>query len=725
MPGAVTIATNMAGRGTDIQLGGNADMRVVHELADMPEGPEREEKEKAIRAEVERLKAAGAGARRRRPLHHRHRAPREPAHRQPASRPLRPPGRPRLVALLPVAAGRPDAHLLAERMDGMLQKLGLKEDEAIVHPWINRALEKAQQKVEARNFDIRKNLLKFDDVMNDQRRVIFEQRIDLMGQETVTETVADMRHEIIEDLVARHIPEKAYPEQWDANGLREAIQQTLNLDLPIDDWAKEEGIADDEVRERIIRAADEQAAQRAVRFGPEIMRQVEKAVLLQTLDHLWREHLATLDHLRQVVGFRGYAQRDPLNEYKTESFELFQSLLVRLREVGDQPADARRDRPASAAARPGRRLRRHGGDPPRSADRRERDGRDRRSGRRRGDARAMAVSPPPRSTRTIPRPGARSSATRPAPAAPARNTSTATAGSSDGDAGNGRLLVVVNPNASRAEQSLGRGDRARFLPEGFALDLRQCGGRDEVRASDQAEAGGVDAIVIGGGDGTVSGALSGLVESNLPVGILPLGTANDLARTLGIPVDPVEAAAVIAGGYLRKIDVGRVNDIDFLNVASIGLAVEITDRLDPDLKRRLGPLSYAAAALSTLGSAEHFAATIECGGSRADVSAYQITVGNGVHYGGGARVATDAAIDDGNLDIFAIETASIPELVAMAPAFFEGRHGERDDVRVFRGPEALIETATPMPVSTDGEITTETPARFSVARGALSVFAPR
>ena len=221
----------------------------------------------------------------------------------------------------------------SERMDGMLQKLGLKEDEAIVHPWINRALEKAQQKVEARNFDIRKNLLKFDDVMNDQRRVIFEQRIDLMGQETVTETVTAMRHEVIDDLIAKHIPEKAYPEQWDVEGLKQPIQQIFDLDLPIEDWAKEEGIADEEVHERITRAADEIAAQRAVRFTPEIMRQVEKAVLLQTLDHLWREHLVMLDHLRQVIGFRGYAQRDPLNEYKTESFELFQAMLARLREV--------------------------------------------------------------------------------------------------------------------------------------------------------------------------------------------------------------------------------------------------------------------------------------------------------------------------------------------------------------------------------------------------------
>ncbi|MEQ9691567.1 MAG: lipid kinase [Bauldia litoralis] len=289
---------------------------------------------------------------------------------------------------------------------------------------------------------------------------------------------------------------------------------------------------------------------------------------------------------------------------------------------------------------------------------------------------------------------------------------------------NRRLLLVVNPNASRAAQSLGAAVAA-LVADGFAVDIRQCGGRDDVRALITSEGPAAEAIVIGGGDGTVSGALSGLIEVGRPVGILPLGTANDLARTLGIPVDPVEAAAVIAGGHLRKIDVGRVNDIDFLNVASIGLAVEITDRLDPDLKRRLGPLSYAAAALSTLGSAEHFAATIACGDNRTEVSAYQITIGNGVHYGGGVKVATEAAIDDGILDIFAIETASIPELVAMAPAFFEGRHGERDDVRVFRSTEAVIETATPMPVSTDGEISTETPARFSVARHALSVFAPR
>jgi preprotein translocase subunit SecA len=169
--------------------------------------------------------------------------------------------------------------------------------------------------------------------MNDQRRVVFDQRIDLMGQETVDETVADMRHAVIDGLVTRFIPEKAYPEQWDVKGLAEPVKQVLNLELPLEDWAKEEGIADEEVRERITRAADEAAAAKSAQYSPEIMRQVEKAVLLQTLDHLWREHLVTLDHLRQVVGFRGYAQRDPLNEYKTESFELFQGMLDNLREA--------------------------------------------------------------------------------------------------------------------------------------------------------------------------------------------------------------------------------------------------------------------------------------------------------------------------------------------------------------------------------------------------------
>ena len=219
----------------------------------------------------------------------------------------------------------------SDRMDGMLQKLGLKDGEAIVHPWINKALERAQAKVEAHNFDIRKNLLKYDNVMNDQRKVIFEQRIELMTDEHAGDTVRDMRREVIDDMVDKFIPERAYAEQWNVEGLSTAAREQLNLDLPIKGWAAEEGIADDEIRERLTKASDELMARKVARFGPELMRAVEKQVLLQTLDHLWREHLATLDHLRSVIGFRGYAQRDPLNEYKTESFELFQHLIADLR----------------------------------------------------------------------------------------------------------------------------------------------------------------------------------------------------------------------------------------------------------------------------------------------------------------------------------------------------------------------------------------------------------
>jgi preprotein translocase subunit SecA len=331
VPGAVTIATNMAGRGTDIQLGGNADMRIAHELKDVPPGPERSALEEKIREEVARLKekalAAGGlfviGT-------ERHESRRIDNQLRGRSGRQGDPGHSRFYLSLQDDLMRIFG---SDRMDGMLQKLGLKEDEAIIHPWINKALEKAQQKVEARNFDIRKNLLKYDNVMNDQRKVIFEQRIELMTDENVAETVADMRHDVIADLVSRHIPENAYAEQWDAEGLAREVRETLNLDLPVVDWTKEEGIADQEVEERLKAAADAAFAERETRFGPDIMRQVEKAVLLQTLDNLWREHLAHLDHLRSVIGFRGYAQRDPLNEYKTEAFALFETLLSQLRQT--------------------------------------------------------------------------------------------------------------------------------------------------------------------------------------------------------------------------------------------------------------------------------------------------------------------------------------------------------------------------------------------------------
>ncbi len=331
VPGAITIATNMAGRGTDIQLGGNADMRIRHELEGMEDGPERKAAEKKIRDEVEALKekAKDAGG-----LYvlatERHESRRIDNQLRGRSGRQGDPGHSKFFLSLQDDLMRIFG---SDRMDGMLQKLGLKEGEAIVHPWINKALEKAQSKVEARNFDIRKNLLKFDNVMNDQRKVIFDQRIELMSGEDIAETVADMRHQVVEELVAKHIPPRAYAEQWDMAGLKIKVQEILNLDQPVEDWAREEGIADEEITERLLKAADERFARKVADFSPSVMRQIEKAVLLQTLDHLWREHLVTLDHLRQVIGFRGYAQRDPLNEYKTEAFELFESMIDRLREA--------------------------------------------------------------------------------------------------------------------------------------------------------------------------------------------------------------------------------------------------------------------------------------------------------------------------------------------------------------------------------------------------------
>ncbi|MHA1189486.1 MAG: preprotein translocase subunit SecA [Alphaproteobacteria bacterium] len=330
-PGAVTIATNMAGRGTDIQLGGNLDMRIAEELADIDEGPERDSKEAAIRDEVAALKNKAIEAGGLMVLAtERHESRRIDNQLRGRSGRQGDPGRSQFFLSLQDDLMRIFG---SERMDGMLQKLGLKEDEAIVHPWINKALERAQGKVESHNFDIRKNLLKYDDVMNDQRKVIFEQRIDLMNNDQIVDTIKDMRHDVVDALVAEHIPVKAYAEQWDTEGLQEAVRGSFNIDLPIVDWAREEGIADEEIRERLTREADEQMARKTARFGPDLMRMVEKQMLLQTLDHLWREHLATLDSLRSVIGFRGYAQRDPLNEYKTEAFELFQSMLVSLRQA--------------------------------------------------------------------------------------------------------------------------------------------------------------------------------------------------------------------------------------------------------------------------------------------------------------------------------------------------------------------------------------------------------
>jgi preprotein translocase subunit SecA len=333
VPGAITIATNMAGRGTDIQLGGNADMRIRQEITDIADPRERERTPRAeeIRKQVARLKekalAAGGlfvlGT-------ERHESRRIDNQLRGRSGRQGDPGHSKFFLSLEDDLMRIFG---SDKLDGMLQKLGLKENEAIVHPWINKALEKAQQKVEARNFDIRKNLLKFDNVMNDQRKVIFEQRLELMRDETVDETITDMRHAMIEDMVTKYVPENAYPEQWNVAGLDHDLREILTLALPAQDWAKEEGITGDDVRERITRRADEWMAGKVAKWGPDVMRYVEKSVLLQTLDHLWREHLVMLEHLRQVIGLRGYGQRDPLNEYKAEAFSLFEAMVARLREA--------------------------------------------------------------------------------------------------------------------------------------------------------------------------------------------------------------------------------------------------------------------------------------------------------------------------------------------------------------------------------------------------------
>ena len=329
-PGAVTIATNMAGRGTDIQMGGNYDMRVKQEINVDLESSAYDTAAATIQADIDEKKeialAAGGlfvlGT-------ERHESRRIDNQLRGRSGRQGDPGTSKFYLSL-------DDDLMrifgSDRIDGMLQKLGLEEGEAIIHPWVNKALEKAQTKVEAHNFEIRKNLLKFDDVMNDQRKVIYDQRKDLMSTEDVSDEVVGMRHEIIANAVAHAIPEKAYAEQWDMDGLHEEVLRITGMDLPVQDWAKEEGIADAEIRERLISAADKKMAEKAATYGPEVMRGVEKSLLLQLLDQLWKEHLLTLDHLRQGIGLRAYAQRDPLNEYKREAFDLFEDMLDGLRE---------------------------------------------------------------------------------------------------------------------------------------------------------------------------------------------------------------------------------------------------------------------------------------------------------------------------------------------------------------------------------------------------------
>jgi len=329
-PGAVTIATNMAGRGTDIKLGGNVEMRLKLELADIADEAEREARAAAIRAEVtanhDVVKAAGGllviGT-------ERHESRRIDNQLRGRSGRQGDPGGSRFFLSLEDDLMRIFG---SDRMGGMLQKLGLKEGEAIVHPWINKALEKAQKKVEARNFDTRKNVLKYDDVMNNQRKEVYAQRREFMRAEDVAETIADMRAEVIAAMVTVRIPEKAYAEQWQSAELAADVQRVFGLDLPVATWAAEEGIDETQIRERLEQAVDELMAAKAANFGPETMRYIEKNLLLQLLDKVWKDHLLALDHLRQGIGLRAYGQRDPLNEYKAEAFALFNSMLDELKE---------------------------------------------------------------------------------------------------------------------------------------------------------------------------------------------------------------------------------------------------------------------------------------------------------------------------------------------------------------------------------------------------------
>ncbi|MGY9037947.1 MAG: preprotein translocase subunit SecA [Rhodobacterales bacterium] len=326
--GAVTIATNMAGRGTDIQLGGNVELKVLEALDADPEADPVAIREK-IEAEHadEKKKVLEAGG-----LYvlasERHESRRIDNQLRGRSGRQGDPGRSSFYLSLEDDLMRIFG---SERLEKVLTTLGLKEGEAIVHPWVNKSLERAQAKVEGRNFDIRKQLLKFDDVMNDQRKVIFGQRRDIMEAADLQEITSDMREQVIDDLIDQFMPPKTYADQWDTQGFQAAVVEQLNLNVPVSAWCEEEGVDDEVIRERLIEASGSMMAQKAEQFGPENMRNIEKQVLLQAIDGKWRDHLLTLEHLRSVVGFRGYAQRDPLNEYKNESFQLFESMLDSLR----------------------------------------------------------------------------------------------------------------------------------------------------------------------------------------------------------------------------------------------------------------------------------------------------------------------------------------------------------------------------------------------------------
>ena len=329
-PSAVTIATNMAGRGTDIQLGGNADMRIAIETIGIEDEAEKKRVIDRIRAEIAeaRKKVLEAGG-----LYvlgtERHESRRIDNQLRGRSGRQGDPGHSKFYLSLHDDLMRIFGQ---DKLDGMLQRLGLKQGEAISHGMVNAAVARSQQRVEQRNFEIRKNLLKFDNVMNDQRKTIFEQRLEFIGAESVHDTIIGMRHQLIEDLVKRYVPENSYSEQWKTADLETDVREYFGIDLPIQKWGKEDGIAEEEIIERINKAADARGNERLQNAPGDIVNQVERAVLLQTMDHEWREHLVTLDHLRHTIGLRGYGQRDPLNEYKTEAFLLFEGLLARIRQ---------------------------------------------------------------------------------------------------------------------------------------------------------------------------------------------------------------------------------------------------------------------------------------------------------------------------------------------------------------------------------------------------------
>lgn len=324
-PGAITIATNMAGRGTDIQLGGNLAMMQAEQAdIDIDVLKAQIAKDREIVTQAGGLFVIGT---------ERHESRRIDNQLRGRSGRQGDPG-----ASLFYLSLEDDLMRIfgSDKMDAFLQRMGLEQGQSITHPWINTAIERAQRKVESQHYEMRKNLLKFDNVMNDQRKVIYEQRREIMATEDLSEMITDMRAEVVENLVASCIPERSYPEQWDIATLQSEIQRLFGLQIPIDEWANEEGIADQEILERLLKAADEKAAEKEKEFGADTMRKAEKWIILSLLDQAWKEHLLNLDHLRQGISLRAYAQKDPLNEYKSEAFKLFAGMLDNFREMVTQ-----------------------------------------------------------------------------------------------------------------------------------------------------------------------------------------------------------------------------------------------------------------------------------------------------------------------------------------------------------------------------------------------------